>query len=131
MTLAEALDTTHIHSVAGRTGDRTTLVTTRPCRAPHHTVSDAGRIGGSHVPMPREVSRAHHGLHCLDERPECRRYVLEGWRPPSRGESYAGNLPHVIGLLALAGLALQTQHVSRRRRRGALIELYLDRGSIQ
>jgi magnesium chelatase family protein len=61
MTLVEAIETTRIHSVAGLTGDRTALVTTRPFRAPHHTISDAGLIGGSHVPMPGEVSLAHRG----------------------------------------------------------------------
>jgi Magnesium chelatase, subunit ChlI len=61
MTLAEALDTTRIHSVAGLTGARTAVVITRPCRAPHHTISDVGLIGGGH--MPREVSPAdnHNG----------------------------------------------------------------------
>jgi magnesium chelatase family protein len=77
MTLAEAVETTRIHSVAGLTGDRTALVTTRPCRAPHHTISDAGLIGGGHVPMPGDVSRAHHGVLFLDELPEFRRQVLE------------------------------------------------------
>jgi Magnesium chelatase, subunit ChlI len=77
MTLAEAIETTRIHSVAGLTGDRTALVTTRPFRAPHHTISDAGLIGGGHVPMPGDVSLAHHGVRFLDERPECRRHVLE------------------------------------------------------
>jgi magnesium chelatase family protein len=78
MTFAEAIDTTRIHRVAGRTGARTAWVMTRPCRAPHHTISDAGLIGGGHVPMPCEVSFAHHGVRFLDERPEFRRYVLEG-----------------------------------------------------
>jgi magnesium chelatase family protein len=77
MTLAEALETTCIHSVAGLTGDRRALVTTRPFRAPHHTISDAGLIGGGHVPMPGEVSLAHHGVLFLDELPECRCHVLE------------------------------------------------------
>jgi magnesium chelatase family protein len=81
-TLLEALETTRIHRVAGLTGDRTAWVTTRPCRAPHHTISDAGRIGGGHVPTPGEVSLAHHGVRCLDELPECRRHVLEVWRQP-------------------------------------------------
>ena len=62
MTLAEAIETTRIHSLADLTGDRTALVTTRPFRAPHHTISDAGLIGGGHVPMPGEVSRANHGI---------------------------------------------------------------------
>jgi magnesium chelatase family protein len=82
MTLAEAIETTRIHSVAGLTGDRTALVTTRPFRAPHHTIADAGLIGGGHVPMPGEVSLAHHGVLCLDERPEFRRHVLEVLRQP-------------------------------------------------
>jgi magnesium chelatase family protein len=68
--------------VAGLTGDRTALVTTRPCRAPHHTISDAGPIGGGQVPMPGDVSLAHHGLLCLDAQLECRRHVLEVLRQP-------------------------------------------------
>jgi magnesium chelatase family protein len=82
MTLAEAIETTRIHSVAGRTGDWTALVTTRPFRAPHHTISAVGLIGGGHVPMPGEVSLAHHGVLCLDERLEFRRQVLEGLHQP-------------------------------------------------
>jgi magnesium chelatase family protein len=77
MTLAEAIETTRLPRVAGLTGDRTALVTTRPFRAPHHTISDVGLIGGGQVPMPGEVSLAHHGVLCLDERPECCRHVLE------------------------------------------------------
>jgi magnesium chelatase family protein len=76
MSLAEALETTRIHSVAGLTGARTTVVTTRPFRAPHHTISDVGLIGGGHVPMPGEVSLAHHGILFVDELPEVRRHVL-------------------------------------------------------
>ena len=82
MTLAEAIETTRIHRVAGLTGDRTALVTIRPCRAPHQTIADAGLIGDGHVPLPGEVSLAHHGVCLLDELPECRRHVLEVWRPP-------------------------------------------------
>jgi magnesium chelatase family protein len=82
MTLAEAIETTRIHRVAGLTSDRTALVTTRPCRAPHHTISDAGLIGGGHVPMPGEVSLAHNGVLFLDELPEFRRHVLEVLRQP-------------------------------------------------
>jgi magnesium chelatase family protein len=77
MTLPEAIETTRFHSVAGLTGDRTAWVTTRPCRALHHTISDAGLIGGGHVPMPGEVSLAHHGVRFLDAWLECRRHVLE------------------------------------------------------
>jgi magnesium chelatase family protein len=82
MTLAEAIETTRIHSVAGLTGDRTAWVTTRPCRAPHHTISDAGLIRGGHMPIPGDVSLAHHGVLCLDGRPEFRRHVLEVLRQP-------------------------------------------------
>jgi hypothetical protein len=82
MMLAEAIETTRIHRVAGLTGDRTALVTTRPCRAAHYTIWDVGLIGGSHVPMPGEVSLAHHGVRYLDERPECRRHVLDVLRQP-------------------------------------------------
>jgi magnesium chelatase family protein len=82
MALAEALETTRVHSVAGLMGDRTALVTTRPCHAPHHTNSDTGLIGGGHVPMPGDVSLAHHGVRSLDELPEFRRHVLEVLRQP-------------------------------------------------
>jgi magnesium chelatase family protein len=75
--LAEALDTTRLHRVAGLTGVRTAVVTTRPCRALHQTIADVGRIGGGQGPTPVEVSRAHHGVLCLDARPECRRHGFE------------------------------------------------------
>jgi len=77
MTLAEAIETTRIRRASGLTGARTARVTTHPRRAPHHTLSDVGRIGASHVPMPGEVSLAHHGVLFLDEWPEFRRHVLE------------------------------------------------------
>ena len=82
MTLAEAIETTRIHSVAGLTADRTALVTTRPFRAPHQTISDAGLLGGGHIPMPGEVSLAHNGVLCLDELPNVKRDVLEVLRQP-------------------------------------------------
>jgi magnesium chelatase family protein len=82
MTLPAVLETTRLHRVAGRTGARTAWVTTRPCRAPHHTISDVGLIGGGQVPMPGEVSLAHHGVRFLDARPECTRHVLEVLRQP-------------------------------------------------
>jgi magnesium chelatase family protein len=82
LTLAEALETTRLHRIAGRTGARTALVTTRPCRAPHHPLSEAGRIGGGRVPRPGEVSLAHHGMLLLDELPKFKRHVLEVLRQP-------------------------------------------------
>jgi magnesium chelatase family protein len=82
MSLAEALETTRIHRVAGLTGARTAVVTRRPFRAPHHPIAEVGLIGGGHLPRPGEVSLAHHGVCCLDERPEFRRHVLEVWRQP-------------------------------------------------
>jgi magnesium chelatase family protein len=76
MTLAEAIETTRIHRVAGLTGARTAVVTTRPCRAPHYTICDVGLIGGGQVPMPGEVSLAPPGMLLLDARPEFRRHAL-------------------------------------------------------
>ena len=82
MTLAEAIETTRFHSVASLTGDRTALIMACPFRTPHHTISDVGLIGGGHVPVPGEVSLAHHGVLFLDELPEFRRHVLEVLRQP-------------------------------------------------
>jgi magnesium chelatase family protein len=65
MTLAEAIETTRIHRVAGRTGDRTAWVTTRPFRAPHHTISDAGLSGGGHVPPRGQALCSLHGWRLL------------------------------------------------------------------
>ncbi len=82
MTLDEALETTKIHSVSGLLPADTALVGTRPFRSPHHTISDAGLIGGGHVPKPGEVSLANHGVLFLDELPEFKKNVLEVMRQP-------------------------------------------------
>jgi magnesium chelatase family protein len=81
LTLAEALETTKIHSVMGTLGGQA-IIATRPFRSPHHTISDAGLVGGGTVPKPGEVSLAHNGVLFLDELPEFRRNVLEVMRQP-------------------------------------------------
>ena len=82
MSLEEAIETTRIHSVAGVLDDSRGLVGTRPFRSPHHTISDAGLIGGGAVPRPGEVSLGHNGVLFLDELPEFQRNVLEVMRQP-------------------------------------------------
>jgi magnesium chelatase family protein len=82
LTLEEALETTKIHSIVGLLSPGQALVTRRPFRAPHHTASDAGLLGGSMNPAPGEISFAHHGVLFLDELPEFKRSVLETMRQP-------------------------------------------------
>ncbi|MBO4282480.1 MAG: YifB family Mg chelatase-like AAA ATPase [Bacteroidales bacterium] len=82
MTLEEALETTKIHSVSGKLPHDVPLMTSRPFRAPHHTISDVALVGGGSHPMPGEISLAHHGVLFLDELPEFKRSVLEVLRQP-------------------------------------------------
>jgi magnesium chelatase family protein len=78
----ESLETTRIYSASGLLGNNGSIIATRPFRAPHHTVSDAGLIGGGRIPKPGEVSLAHNGVLFLDELPEFRKNVLEVLRQP-------------------------------------------------
>ncbi len=82
MTLQESLETTKIHSVAGRTIEKGGVMTSRPFRSPHHTISDVALVGGGQYPQPGEISLAHNGVLFLDELPEFKRGVLEVMRQP-------------------------------------------------
>ncbi|MFT4674009.1 MAG: magnesium chelatase family protein [Saprospiraceae bacterium] len=82
MTLHESLETTKIHSVAGRTLEKGGIMTSRPFRSPHHTISDVALVGGGQYPQPGEISLAHNGVLFLDELPEFKRGVLEVMRQP-------------------------------------------------
>lgn len=82
LSLRESLETTKIHSVAGKLNSNTSLITTRPFRDPHHTISQVAMVGGGTFPQPGEISLAHNGVLFLDELPEFRRDVLEVLRQP-------------------------------------------------
>jgi len=82
ISLQEALETTKIHSVAGKLPENATLISKRPFRSPHHTISDVALVGGGSMPQPGEISLAHNGVLFLDELPEFKRTVLEVMRQP-------------------------------------------------
>jgi magnesium chelatase family protein len=82
LSMHEALETTKIHSVAGKLGEISSLLSTRPYRSPHHTISDVALVGGGGIPQPGEISLAHNGVLFLDELPEFKRTALEVMRQP-------------------------------------------------
>src|ERR1700676_961154 len=109
LTLDEALETTKVHSVAGLLPAEQAMVTRRPFRSPHHTISDAGLIGGTPNPSPGEVSLAHHGVLFLDELPEFRRSALEVLRQPLEDGTVtisraAGSMPFPAQFLLVAAI---------------------------
>lgn len=106
LTLPEAIETTRVHSVMGLVGGRP-LIGTRPFRAPHHTISDAGLVGGGSIPKPGEISLAHHGVLFLDELPEFRKNVLEVLRQPLEERRItisraAGSLTYPANIMLIA-----------------------------
>ena len=109
MTLDEAIETTKIHSVCGLLDEKNAFVARRPFRAPHHTISDIGLLGGSTNPTPGEVSVAHNGVLFLDELPEFKRSTLEVMRQPLEDGKVtisraAGSMTFPAGFVLIAAM---------------------------
>ena len=109
MTFEESIETTKIHSIAGLINSENPLITTRPFRSPHHTVSSAALAGGGNVPKPGEISLAHNGVLFLDELPEFRRDVMEALRQPLEDgrvtvSRVAGTLTYPSSIMLIAAM---------------------------
>ncbi len=109
LTFEEAVETTKIYSVAGKLAKDHALITRRPFSSPHHTISDAGLIGGGHYPKPGEVSMAHNGVLFLDELPEFKKHVLEVLRQPLEDSSVtisraAGSISYPSNFMLVAAM---------------------------
>ena len=129
-TLAEALETTKIHSVAGILPAGSALCAVRPFRAPHHTISDAGLIGGGSYPRPGEVSLAHGGVLFLDELPEFRKNVLEVLRQPMEdGVVTLSRAATSLTYPATLHAGGRNESVSLRLRRRSAARLSMQRGA--
>jgi len=116
MDFSEALDVTKIHSVVGLLPQQNALIAVRPFRSPHHTISDAGLIGGGTIPKPGEVSLAHHGVLFLDEMPEFKKNVLEMLRQPLEDGSVtiaraATSLTYPASFMLVAAMNLSLIHI--------------------
>jgi Magnesium chelatase, subunit ChlI len=113
MTLAEVLETTRIHRVAGLTSGRTAFTITRPFGAPHHTIFDVGAIRGGYVPMPGNLSLAHRDMLFLDKLLECKCHILDILCRPRAKSTTRKNLPYVPSRAAPTVFATRVMRAMR------------------